>query len=229
MYHRNGATDRLPGGVQRAMNLPAATSLRGFVWAALSTLIFAVGFAAPVGLLSVVHSFADIPRLVELALWSVVWGTLAVAGVLVAGRVSFDAWLPVSPRGLAIAAVGTGLSAAVLVVLNQWQTERFGSLDPDYVGWTFGLFAVLIGIGTAGFALDIAPRRARLWPLLATLAGAGLTGVIIAFNVPGVRDGIEPESWPLAILIGVSGLYAAGVGLLSLGRLRHDSAASRAA
>jgi hypothetical protein len=40
--------------------------------------------------------------------------------------------------------------------------------------------------------------------------GLGILGVavIVGSNLPGLRDGIAAESWPLAIWVGLSGMYA---------------------
>jgi len=41
---------------------------------------------------------------------------------------------------------------------------------------------------------------------------------IVLSNVPGLSDGIGDESWPLAIWVGLSGLYALGVAGLAIRR-----------
>ena len=37
-----------------------------------------------------------------------------------------------------------------------------------------------------------------------------MVGLVVAANVPGLGDGIEPESWPLAIGIGMSAVFVIG-------------------
>jgi hypothetical protein len=56
------------------------------------------------------------------------------------------------------------------------------------------------------------------------LLGAAATIFIVLGNAPGLGDGIEPESWPLAIWLGVSGLYAAAVTIACVVRARHPAA-----
>jgi hypothetical protein len=146
-----------------------------------------------------------------MAAWSVVCGGLSLLGVLVAGRLAFDAWLPLHPMGLTIAAVGVALSAIVHVVLQQWAIGRFGVPEAEYVGWTAGLFAVLIGLAVAAVGAFLAPRQAIGWPLSAVLLGAAGVAFVLLTNVPGLNDGIGDDSWPLAIWVGLSGLYAVGV------------------
>jgi hypothetical protein len=167
------------------------------------------------------RTFTDVPHLVEIAEWSVVWGTLAVAGVLISGRLAFGRWLRVSVAAFVVAATGIGLSATFNVVLQQWANARFGEFDAEYVEWSAALFAVLIGFATAAFGVFVAPRSAIAWPLGYVLFGFALIAVIIVLNVPGLADGIDPESWPLAIWLGLSGLYAALVTVASIQRARH--------
>ena len=62
------------------------------------------------------------------------------------------------------------------------------------------------------------------WPLAFVLLGAALVVWIVLGNLPGLADGIEPGSWPLAICLGISGLYAALVTTASLIRSRHPGA-----
>ena len=48
------------------------------------------------------------------------------------------------------------------------------------------------------------------------MLGAAGVAFIVLTNIPGLRDGIADDSWPLAVWIGLSGLYAlvaAGVAL----------------
>ena len=68
------------------------------------------------------------------------------------------------------------------------------------------------------------PRGAVGWPLACVLLASSLTVVIVAANVPGLADGIDPESWPLAVWLAISGLYAASVTILSIRQARHPAA-----
>lgn len=120
-----------------------------------------------------------------------------------------------------LADAGITLSATVHVVLQQWAIARFGYMDADYIGLTAGLFAVLIGLATATFGVLVAPRGTAAWPLTFVLLGATLAILTILGNAPGLTDGIEPQSWPLAIWLGISGLYAVLVTIMSIERARH--------
>jgi hypothetical protein len=194
------------------------TPARGFAWAVLSFAVFVAALYATLPILAVAQWFVDLPHLTEMAAWSVVWGGLSVVGVLAAARLAFGAWLPLHPAGLAIAVAGIALSATVHVVLQQWEIARFGIPEPEYIGWTAGLFAVLIGLAVASFGAFLAPRQVIGWPLAAVVIGAAGVALIILSNVSGLSDGIGDDSWPLAIWVGLSGLYAVGVAALVIRR-----------
>jgi hypothetical protein len=85
---------------------------------------------------------------------------------------------------------------------------RFGITEPELVGPTAALFAVLTGLSVAAFGAFLAPRRLIGWPLAAVALGFLGVAVIVVSNVPGLSDGIAAESWPLALWVGISGLYA---------------------
>jgi hypothetical protein len=131
---------------------------------------------------------------------------------------SFGAWLKVNRLGVGVAAIGIVLSATVHVVLQEWQIARFGYPEPELVGWTAGLFAVLVGLSVAAFGALIAPKQVVHWPLAAALAGAAGVGLIVLTNVPGLSDGIADDSWPLAVWVGMSALYALGTAGLAVRR-----------
>jgi hypothetical protein len=154
----------------------------------LSFTTFVAALFVTLPILAVVNWFTDLQHLAEMAIWSVVWGGLSLIGVLVAGRVAFDAWLPLHPVGLTIAAVGVALSAIVHVVLQQWAIGRFGVPEAEYVGWTAGLFAVLIGIAVAVFGTFVAHKPVIGWPLSAVLLGAAGVAFVLLTNMPGLGD-----------------------------------------
>jgi len=184
------------------------TPARGLAWTALSFVFFVAALFAALPVFAAVKLVWDTPHLVEMAAWSPIWGFLAVLGVLVASQLALGAWVRPPAVAIGIAAVGIGLSAVVNVVLQQWEMARFGITEPELVGPTAGLFAVLIGLAVAGFAAFVAPRRLIGWPLAAMALGFLGVAIIVASNVPGLADGIGPDSWPLAIWVGLSGVYA---------------------
>jgi hypothetical protein len=199
------------------------TPARGLLWTALSFAVYVAALFATLPILAVAQSFTDLPHLVQMAAWSVVWGGLSLIGVFMATRLAFGSWLPLHPVGLSVAVIGIALSAIVHVVLQQWEIARFGVPEPEYVGWTAGLFAILIGLAVAVFGAYLAPKQVIGWPLTAVLLGSAGVAFIVLSNIPGLSDGIADDSWPLAIWVGVSGLYVLGVAGLVVRRAVADS------
>jgi hypothetical protein len=171
--------------------------------------------------LPVATGFAGLLRVPDTAAFTVTWACLAIVAVLVAGRIAFGQWLPVNFAALSVAVIGIGLAVGVDTMLREWATARLGYYDPDQVWWSAGLFAVLIGLATATFGVIVAPRGYGWWPAAFALPAAAGVLFIVLSNVPGLRDGIDPQSWPLAIWIGLGGVYALAAGALAVVRARR--------
>jgi hypothetical protein len=181
---------------------------RGLTWAALSFTGFVASLFAVLPFTFAMKLIWDAPHLAQMGAWSVIWGVLSLIGLLVAARLVFGAWLRPRPLAVAIAGVGIGLSAVLNVVLQRWETIRFGITEPELVGLTAGLFAVLIGLSVAAFGAFLVPRRLIGWPLAMVVLGFAGVAIIVLSNIPGLQDGIGADSWPLAICVGLSGAYA---------------------
>ena len=192
--------------------IPDSTA-SGLYWAGLSLGAFV---AAAFVSLPVATGFGGVLRVPDTAAVTVTWGCLAIGSVLGAGRIAFGRWLPVNVAALFVAALGIGLAVGVDTTLREWATARLGYYDPDQVWWSAGLFAVLIGLATATFGVLVAPSGYARWPAAFALAGAAGVLFIVLSNVPGLGDGIDPQSWPLAIWIGLGGAYALAAGALAV-------------
>lgn len=204
------------------------TPARGLTWAALSFVFFLAALFAVLPVIAAVQLVWDAPHLAQMAVWSPVWGILSVLGVLVAARLVLGTWLQPPRVAVGIAVVGIALSAIVNVVLQQWEMTRFGITEPELVGPTAGLFAVLIGLAVAGFSAFVAPRRLIGWPLGAVVLGFTGVAIVELSNLPGLANGIPTESWPLAIWVGLSGVYAVVVTALVVRRAMDRSEDTRA-
>lgn len=189
-------------------------------WAVMSFTAFVMSLFGAVGLLGVVRIAFPASHLAEIAAWSILWGIIALIGVVLAARVAFGRWLTLPPVGLTLAAAGIGISATVHVVLQQWAEVRFGYYDAEFVGWSAGLFVVLVGLSVSAFGVFLAPRGAAWWPLAFVVAGALGVLIIALNNFPGIRDGLAPESGPLAAWLAISTLYALVAGVASVMRAR---------
>jgi hypothetical protein len=203
----------------------ARTAGAGLAWTILSFVLFLAAAFGVFPVTAVLRVFVETTHSLDMALWSVAWAFLAALGVLVAGRLAFGAWPRVGAGAAAVLAIGTALSVGENLALQAWATSRFGYPDPEFIGWTAGLFAVLVGLATAAFGVFVAPRGAAGWPLAFVLLGSALVVFVLASNLPGLADGLAPDSWPLAGWLGAGGLYAAAVTAACLIRARSDPAA----
>jgi hypothetical protein len=190
-----------------------------WLWAGLSVaacfLSILEAFAVVAGAGTIGVGLPAVGRLrTDLGILLALFALLACGGVLVAARVAFGRWLPVRARDVVVPMVGIGLAIAIELSLHAWVQARYASYDWQMIGLTAGMSFTLIGVAVATLASRIAPRESALPPLLAQGVGATLLVVIVASNVGGLADGIEPASWPLAILLGLGGGYAVlGVGM----------------
>lgn len=197
------------------------TTRSAVLFTALSVGLFGASLFAGAGSLVFVEGQLGLHHGFGLAAWSVVWGVLGCTGVLIAGRIAFGRWLAVPRGGIGLAAIGIALAALVENLLYAWSVARYGRFEPDFIGESTLLFATLVALAVAGLALRVAPAAALAAARIAMLAAAAATVLIVAFNLPGLADGIGADSWPLAIAIGCAGLYALGVVALALRRLRR--------
>lgn len=156
----------------------------------------------------------------DLAAVLAVNGAASLAGVQLLGRAVLGGQL--RPRGGAVALpfIGLALAIAAELALHEWAEARFGYYDAEMVWWTAGLAPTLVLVAVAAFGVLIAPPRALAPPLAGlALAVAGVL-FIVASNVPGLRDGLDADSWPLASFVGLSGLYALNALVLGVWRAR---------
>ena len=193
------------------------------IWTTLSLILFAASSMA-IFIVNALPGMAEAPGPLVWIAWPLLWGGLALTGVILAGRVAFGRWLRVTAAAVVVAGIGIALSVIVNVTLHQWAVDRFGYFDSDLIWWTSGLFAVLVGLATSAFGVFVAPRGTHAWPLSFVLLGAAVVVWIVLGNQPGLGDGIAPESWPLAIWIGISGVYAALVAIGCAVRTRRPAA-----
>lgn len=183
-----------------------------WIWVALSVAAwvasFFLAFAVLAGTGTIGLRVPDVGGLrTELAVLLGLFGTFAAAGALGAARLVFGRWPAVGAREAIVPLLGLALAVAVELGLHAWTTSRFTNYDWDMVGWTALLSFLLVALAVATLAVLVAPRGSALPPLLAQVAAAMLVGLIVFSNVGGITDGVEPESWPLAILVGLSAAY----------------------
>lgn len=143
----------------------------------------------------------------DLAAFLVLNGLFSMVAAVGIGRLVFGRRLAVTATDLRLPVVGVLMATAVEIALHEWAEARFGHYDLELVWWTAGLGAMLVVTAVATFGVLIAPTGAAVAPRIAQTVGAVLVCLIVLSNASGLLDGIEPASWPLAILVGLSGLY----------------------
>jgi len=128
--------------------------------------------------------------------------------------------MTVSALSLVVALLGIALGVGIEVALHEWAERRYGYYDPELVSWTAALSALVVLTALGAFGVLIAARRAVVGALVALgIVAIGVLAVV-ASNVPGLGDGVAPESWPLAVLVGLSGAYAVAAAVVGARRLR---------
>jgi len=158
----------------------------------IASFIAAFGAMAALGTLGwIAPDFGGVRH--DLALLLALHGILAAAGVLGASRLVFERWSVVRIADGIILLVGLCLAVAIELVLHEWLEVRYRSNDTwDIVGPT---------------------------ALLAQVMASVVVGLIVLSNVGGVLDGVEPESWALAVLVGLSAVYATAAVFIGVRRV----------
>jgi hypothetical protein len=152
----------------------------------------------------------------QFLLQPLIWGGAVLGGVLVLARFVFRRSLPMTWPSLALAIAGLVLAGLLEASLHDWALTRLGVFEWRLIGPTAGLFAVIVGSAVAGFGVLVAPRGGTLAPLVMAVGGALVSGLVVAMNMPGLGDGMEPGSVVPALLIAAGGAYALIVAFISV-------------
>lgn len=203
-----------------ANRMPVTAWMRALAWGLVSLFGF---LGVLLALMPPVGQFEQlgVPHGMGLGIWALAWVLATGMLALLAARIVFGSWPTVGAAAWLILLLGAVVSAANLWVLVDWAIARYGASDPDYIGPTMGLFAVVAAMAVVGFGVQVAPRSAVWAPFIAAIGGVVLAISIIATNIPGLADGIGRDSWPLAGATLAAALYIGGVGVVSLVRLRR--------
>ena len=201
---------------------PPSHRVRPWLWAALTIVGLVVALFAAFGVAISVVSRAVFPDAVssglrlDLAGFFLLIGAFGIGAVLIAGRAAFGRWLEVRPRHLILPAAGIALAIGIELALHEWARLSIGYYDWDFIGWTAGLSFAVVLIAVAWFGVLVAPLGAGSPPRIGLGLSALLIFLVVLSNVPGLGDGIGPNSLPLAILVGSSAIYAIGAVITSL-------------
>ncbi|MEO6058872.1 MAG: hypothetical protein ABIQ05_02705 [Candidatus Limnocylindria bacterium] len=195
--------------------------IRGLGWGVLSLISCIALLLLLVWPIGQLVDLFDAPHPEVLGLWAFAWVAASGPLALATARMTLGSWPRAHPLAWVVLLTGALVSAGHIVVLGDWSIARFGFVETDYLWPTSLLFAVVGGTAAAGFGVQVAPRWAVRAPLLAAGGGLVLGACIVSSNIPGLSDGLEPYSWPLAGWTAAAALYIGAVGVLSLARLRR--------
>ena len=201
--------------------LPVKPWIRILAWGVLSLINCIAALLLLVWPIGQLVRLFDAPHPEVLGLWAFAWVLASGPLALAAARMTLGSWPRAHPMAWVVLLMGALVSAGHIVVLGDWSIARFGFVETDYLWPMSLLFAVVGGMAVAGFGVQVAPRWAVRAPLLAAGGGLVLGALIVSSNIPGLSDGLEPYSWPLAGWTAAAALYVGAVGVLSLVRLRH--------
>jgi hypothetical protein len=153
---------------------------------------------------------------VRLAIHPIAWSALATAAALVAAR-ALGVAIAWRPLAVAVPAVGTGVAAILEFAIHEWERERFGMFDTEYVGVASLAPGSVVAVALAGWALHAGPGPGSpLLRVVAVLAAVSFAAIGI-LQMAGLDDGLRPSSIPLASSLVVAAAY---VGLVVLSALR---------
>lgn len=205
----------------------AADRATTWIWGACLLAGWVLAFLAAFGIASTLLSRDLLPGRMDTNLrWDIAFlnatmGVLGMVAVLGVRRIVFGSWLGVRPWHLLIPLVGFAISIAHDLVLHEWVEARIGQYDFDHVAPTAVLSWTTILVAVSVFASLVAPRGRAFPPMTSLMAAVSIVLLITVMNAPGLGDGIEPESWTLAMLIGLSATYAIGCVLVAARQARR--------
>ena len=142
------------------------------------------------------------------AIQPLVWGLL-VAGIsapigrrLVPGiRYSRDGWL--------VLIAGLALASVTWLLIEEFVRLRMSYFDTEYVGFAILAWPALVAIALCGWAALAVPRGSSVPLAIALVIAAAGLSIALLPSIPGVADGIDADSIPLAITFVIDLAYAA--------------------
>ena len=188
-----------------------------WVWAFLSLVWWFASLGLALPLATYLPDFSDGLRW-DLAVVLAMSGGLSLVGVWLLGRALLRRPLARPGVGLVVPIAGIALAIAEELALHAWAESRFGYYDSELIWWTAGLAPLVVLTAVASFGVFVAPAAAVAPPLVGLLLAVGGVLFVVVSNVPGLADGIDPGSWPLAIMVGLATAYAVAAAAFSLRR-----------
>jgi hypothetical protein len=145
---------------------------------------------------------------VVLAVEIAAWGIIGAAELLLLARFKAGHWTAPRIDVQISASAGILIAAALEFAIHEWARVRFGAYDPEYVGVTAVLPALLLVLLLLCYqASGVVGQPPLGFRLAAALCAFTVVG-IFAVNAVGLLDGILPDSQVLAGLVAVATAYS---------------------
>lgn len=144
------------------------------------------------------------------------WGitTAMLAGWL--GRRLIPGLATEASGPILVLGLGLALAATTTFALHEWVRARYELFDPEYAGPVIFAAPALVAVALGGWATLAMPRHLRR-PVESLLLAA-TTGFVIATlpTLGGLTDGLAVSSRPLAMVLGLDGLFVLALVVTSL-------------
>lgn len=146
------------------------------------------------------------------------WGVLAASASMVLGR-RLVAGIRFRPDGWLVLAIGIGLAAWSMFLVNENVRVRYGVYDAEYAGLAWFASPAVLAIALAAWAtLAVPPGQGIVLAITCGAAVAGL-GASLLPSVPSAIDGIDADHVMLAAAFLADLAYAAVIGVIIAARL----------
>lgn len=147
------------------------------------------------------------------AVHPIAWG---IATALIALPIGRRLVPGICATGVGWSLLGTGVVLASLTtfLVQEFVRARFVWFDPEYAGFTIFTAPAIVAIGLAGWATIAVPREAGRVPAATALLAVMGLAISLLPSIEGARDGIDADSIPLVVVLGLDVAYATVVALL---------------
>lgn len=202
----------------RPSSRPNAAGRTGLAWWTLAGLgLFPVGWVASALAIATIERFVlepvglraeagELSLSIRNGIHQIAWGALVAAAAVPFGR-GLVAGIRFRPSAAALLAVGLVIAATTQLLVFEFDRLRSGYVDADHVGMIIFAPPAIVAVALATWAAMAIPSPDRA--VLIALAAIGAIGFALATipSLPGLSDGIDPASVPLAVSLLVGAAF----------------------
>jgi hypothetical protein len=133
-----------------------------------------------------------------LASHPIAWGVIVAAVAAWLGGRLLPGAVRAGPSSAAHLGTGLALAAVTTYLLHEFVRARYGWSDPEYYGLAIFAPSALVAIGLAGWAAAAIGRERRGPLIVAQMGAVAALAIALLPSLPGIQDGIQASSIPLA-------------------------------